>query len=439
MINSRKGMVVPIKRTSILFFIVYALLIIRDFFGIHYSVYILTIIISLACCLFSRKEIVETGVFLIPLSAAINIGTIYGVLAIIYLFKLVRNGEIRFRAPSYMLIVLILFELMHLLISPFSVGTYLAYFCTYIFLTVVFADDRIEWISKSTIDIFIFSVIVSNLLILGLTMITSGGGITSLIQKAWRVGTTFVDEIQGDYLLYNNSNNIALQCCIAISCLVAFYQTKKDRVFKIVIQMGLLTVIGLLTISRTFLVTIFVVIMWSIISSSGVRTNRKIGIIAISILGVVALFYFSPMLVNNLIFRFKTAEISTSDSSRANIIRYYIDYINRDINSILFGIGMQSHNLKTGYRYVAHNMILDIYVSWGLTGLILTAVYFISLIKQYAIKNSNSLQYITLASLLVFTQSGRIFKTLNVMIMFVIVVCILQIIGTNGINEEIDR
>lgn len=417
-----------IKAEYLLYLLIWGLLIVRDYIGIRIPFYTFSGVILFFAFFLPRKAIVHIAVFLIPLSNAMNFRPILGMLALIYLIKkqIAKRRYFTYTYSGVILLAIMLFELFHLVVEPFSLSVYISYFCVYMFVFVVLCDADRRWCDRDTVMIFVFGVIVSNLLILGLMLIKSSMSFMSYISSLSRLGRVDAESFTSNYYLKNNPNAIANQAVVAISCLFALYSDRqeKSKVF-LLICLTFLIAIGAMTVSRMFIVALCTIILWYMISAN--RGNRsRIAAVLIFLAFVLLVIYCAfPNVIDSYISRFtnsKTPETKT----RLSIIKYYVKYMGDNFARSLFGIGMQDQEVKANYVVVSHNMILDVYVSWGLIGLILAMMFLVCVIKEYSQKSKSKMQYIAILSVLVTTQSGRLFRSVEAMVMLIIAVAIMQ-------------
>lgn len=182
------------------------------------------------------------------------------------------------------------------------------------------------------------------------------------------------DEIGSNSLLLN-PNTIGVYSALIITILLVLIYFKKikfDFIFIFMFFYSLL--IGLMTVSRTFLlILIFIVIIYLFTSIQRMNIIALTGIL-FSIFAIFILFTTNAQLTEMLSKRiFESDDIS---GSRFSIYGEYLKLIFSNENIFSFGIGMQDyldkvHQYNTFINQATHNVFLEVWTIWGIFGVIL--------------------------------------------------------------------
>ena len=144
-------------------------------------------------------------------------------------------------------------------------------------------------------------------------------------------------------------------------------------------------IIGLLTVSRTFLLIITTLFLLYLLSSI-MKKNVASFFVGMGIFLITLVVFLS----NNQLSRMIQARLFESDDisgSRFSIYEEYLRVIFTNENIFLLGVGMQDYlekvkNINYLINQSTHNMILETLVIWGIFGLIVVICLFISIIYK---------------------------------------------------------
>ena len=305
-----------------------------------------------------------------------------------------------------------------------------------IYLNNTFTPD---FLLKNYVVFFLF--LASDILI---STIISYGSFSAILSDNFRIGqTNLLDTYTGDSLAMSiNANGLAFLAIVAIALtlvLVNYRKVSKKFAFPTIIYCSL---IGLLTISKTFALIFITLIgmyyLWYVFSSSK-KVSSVIGLIALLI--VLISIFLRTTIFENLMERFESGDLTTG---RLDLIEQYIRYMEEHPNKILFGLGLQDVHKKAGFETVPHNAILETYVCMGLVGLIVTVFLFVNLFKlckgKYLAlygKKPLNINYIPFLIYILFIQTFQFFRINYIIAPLILVsVCIFVGQGNSRINRK---
>ena len=187
--------------------------------------------------------------------------------------------------------------------------------------------------------------------------------------------------------LFPHPNSLAILCEIALSILTFFLLTEKKNIFNIIL-FCLITLIGLLTFSKTFILLLLVILIAIFIK--GLKTNKKITLITTGIILLCAIIFclVAKDVVNILIDRFfgRVTECHNFRDFMNMILtdRYdlWIEYLKEIFyhpTIFFFGKGLGCSPIEI---LGAHNTFISLFYQLGIVGLVLLGFTIGYLIKQ---------------------------------------------------------
>jgi len=225
---------------------------------------------------------------------------------------------------------------------------------------------------------FIFGILLSCLVA---SVSTYFGDLATVMKQAQIYNADTQETIIRFMGLWNDPNTFAAFICLALTTNLKIYVLKKESAFIFIIYSTVLTIYGLLSLSKMCIVIVLVFWMVVILAKSGLKTNRKIVIvITIAITAFLLQDYFSKI-VNTYVYRFDVSakEGYSLDSLTTSRSVIWVKYLHsmRNLFVWIFGNGLNA--LQPDGR-AAHNTYLQILYNVGLVGLISYISVFVGLI-----------------------------------------------------------
>lgn len=233
-------------------------------------------------------------------------------------------------------------------------------------------------------------------------VITKEGGIGRYISLfmsasyAYRFGHAYGETVGG-------AMAIPLYASLIVSCIITYFLLKKEirvkhKIFSIV-SMSIALIVGAMTVSRSFYLCLILTFLLFLLFRSKGRELGKFGI-AFVILIVIAIVAFTQGDIVDKLFESlqlrMDAGVEEGTGGRTDIWKSCIAYLLDNPIRLLFGSGATNYKLigeakNEMFSAGAHNLILDLIMSWGLFGTALLTMAFISSIKK--INDSNAVFY----------------------------------------------
>ena len=405
------------------------LIFVRNVLHIEYPIVILLVFFCVMAFCADHNEFMALAISCVPFSSAFQYRYALFALIVIYLAKFPRSIK---HYNAYIPLALMMFwELLHgLLDFDFSFVSYLQSFAELIFLSFVLSLGNKKFdlalISRTLAICVAFAGGVCTLKLLADT----GYNFVAVFSGGYRLGIN--DEVAISYALNYNANALGFMCNMSVCCLLVMGKINKLSFFDITL-IAVLIFIGFLTLSRAFILCLlFVALAFLFVSFSSIsKTIKSMVIIAISVIIIIlAINYFAPYILENLLVRFEADDIS---SGRNELFVEYTEFVFSSVFNIIFGTGLQNVVGKVhsqgfiGIDNVSHNGIQELVVVWGIPGLIMFCGYVYSLIaickRRIKLCFAN---YIPLFLLIFMVQSTQIISSGNRLLMLSVIYFVLS-------------
>ena len=198
---------------------------------------------------------------------------------------------------------------------------------------------------------------------------------TSNTVKRFGFSTEPIDNDSSQLLI--NPNTIGIYSAfIIIGLLVLIYFTKIKVNFLNILILAFASFIGMLTVSRTFILVLLICLGIIII----LNINKKYSYLFVICVTTIIMLLWNNSLVSNI----KTRIFDSDDISgaRFGIYSQYISIFLENSKVLLFGVGMQNYTKKIQkYNLLVdsstHNLELECITIWGIIGLITVLALFI--------------------------------------------------------------
>ena len=266
------------------------------------------------------------------------------------------------------------------------------------------------------------------------------GNIGGIISGSFRIGQVDLIDSSVEGLLGMNSNGIALLAMVAAAAILLMFNKRYLSLSWSIIGMVFAAFVGFLTVSKTFILVFagmyLLYLIWYILKSNG-KNITPIFVLAVSIVAFIVLP--QTTIVKNVLDRFSSGDLTTG---RIDVANEYLDFMFKDFSRVILGMGLQNITIKSGFVHVPHNAILEIFVCFGIVGIIMFSVYFINLIKmniEYRKNNSlekaNFINYLPVVVYVVFIQSLQFMRINYIYAMIAIVFACLLLKNNNKEGE----
>lgn len=402
-----------------------SLLIIRNILNVNFSVYLLVAVLALLSLTFNRSEMLAAIVLVAPFENAFPVTIYYAIMLCIYIIK--RNFKLRLNIFIMPIFFLGIFELAHYYVKPFSFIQYFKLFMTYSFVGILIFDNTNDVKYGKILKWFVIGAFLFCSLVFFKEWIINDYSVSNLFQSSKRLGDYDINNnLIRNYNLYNNPNAIGLICNMAIASILIMLQINKQTLGIWMLLFILLSIYGFMTLSKTFIIILILQVLF--VCGIFLRRIKEKGYLERTLFLIISLAFLSVYsIINMRFYLIKLINRFTTDllSHRGIIFQAYNSFMFEKLERILFGVGIQSINTKAGLLSNPHNMLQEVFVAWGIVGLIITSVIVLSIYK-YSVKNNWKpipIAHLPFLTLLLATQTSRLFRKPEAVVLFIVVFC----------------
>lgn len=369
-----------------------------------------------------REEILAVCICCIPLDSAVPFYCVLLFCIAVYAFKYGRNVRLDFGFIPIVLIIL--WELLHGFMGEMDLILMITLTIPYLLFVILFFIRDVKSVDYSFI-VRTFSVMVLWICVILVVrlMILCDFQLDVAFFNMQRLGIS--DEEIGNLVI--NPNTLGVQCVLAVSCLLQLRINGQKNIGDLILIISIL-ILGALTISRTYLACLLIMIVYLlIISKGGFKQKLKLlfGIIILLTISVFLMYSFFPTTMELFSQRLNIEDIT---SGRDSLFSVYNNYIISSAKTLFWGLGALNLGDKVTNIYsiaenVPHNGIQEILVSWGIPGLLLVISMMFVMIRRSRQENPNQtmLNYLPFVILLAKIQVGQMVTSPYTMMAFALI------------------
>lgn len=420
------------KRVSkIAFYALYlafiGLLFLRHYFIVDFSVVIYLALIALACVFADKSDLIALAISCVCFPAVFQYKYAVIIISVAYVVKnypdfryTVRYGRSNYGA-LVLLVVMMIWELMHVVIFDHSVSEYFRSFVEIIFTFVLLVDAKKNFYYPHILRIAAFSAIASCALIILIQMKFSSYSSIVDYFAANRFG--YGVEQYKDFDANFNPNGLGLICVVSASMLVSLIVTGKSKIVDYFMLVALIT-FSLMTMSRKVVLMYAILFAFTFLYLMNVKKRgvaRSLIYLALIMLAVWLVFVILnsilPTVMQKFVSRFEVEDIS---NGRDYLFREYNNVIAGELGVSLFGWGIQGMAQMGAYYgvgNVSHNGTQELILCWGIEGVLLFVAFIVIIVKRSYNKKS-LMNYIVLSEVLAFSQFAQMITTSLVMMFY---------------------
>lgn len=380
--------------------ILFGLLLLCTFLRYGLEINIPTIILLcislLIITLGNNSEILAMCLCCIPLHSSFDY--LYVVLYACIVLLLKNYKKIKIDYMVVIVMTIFLWELLHSIDGVFLIKQLVGLMASYLLVLSLHFCRKIKIDYHYTTMMFVRFVTLIGMNLFFRTLKLYGNNFGYAIQQMERLGTLEDVTILGGQI---NPNSLGVLCVLAITMLLQSYlYIKKEK--KAIVYILLLFTIGMLTLSKTYVVllviSIFLFIAEQQKSKKG-KPSTTILILLVLVLGGIIFVNLFPTVVETFIGRWNVQDLS---SGRNDIMKASIEALRVNPKLFWFGIGLQNYAEEAlKYVYFApHNVIHEIIFAWGLPGIFLF-ISFILLLVMEAKKENKHLKIVNFIPLVI--------------------------------------
>ena len=413
------------KRILIAICSIFSILLIDSLHVISIPQTALLIIIMIIPFFLGKEEIVAYAISFSMLGTRIQVAYIC---ASCLINLLIKN---KFKMNFSMILTIGLFaftELINVLKYPNdNLAELLRYLIVYSFVLYSLLMDITQNGKRVIINSFIISTSLYVIIVLIETLALTGWNFAYIFNGAIRLG--YSEQLGGNLLYSADPNLLGQGCSLVIALCIVLIFFKK---IKYIIPLIICFFAGAMTLSKTFLLSLVLIFILTFLLCGDYHNPLKSFAKRFSILALIVIIIFSiykiyPSYFDNIMNRIDKSDITTG---RTEIALKYIEVIFSKTDSLFRGIGIQNVGEKTGIISSPHTAIVEIFICWGIIGLLFIISYFIYLMRKHISTNErfNKLNLIPIIVFVFVTQSTQFFRVRDH------ILCLIVILLSCGLN-----
>lgn len=406
--------------------IIVLLIIIRDFGSINISGILIAICATISALTLPKKDMYNYAYFLLPFAVGIP-GYTYLFLSLVVFLRQGKNNIMQILPFC----VLALLEILHVFNYTFpyeieGVASFLSF--VFLFFLLIFSDDtaidrKICLLFFCLSTVFALAVVYIRILI--------DNDFSSLIAGELRSGAG-MGNYQEEQLLNHlmmNANCIAYFSLALLSITLVFYSKRYFNKILLLFLIFTSIISGILSFSRTWLLVAGAILLLFILGNS---KNKKT-ILTLSIFFIV--FYIIGVETGILddatqVYKFRMDNDNVeSAGGRVPLFVAYNKIVLNNLSYTLFGVGATYYYRVCNLWNSIHNGTQQIFVAFGITGILTYLFASISFVKKYIHYNvkDNFVLIIPFVACLIFVQTIQFLNPYPLMLPFVASACVLRI------------
>lgn len=409
------------------------LLIFRNNLQIDISMQMVTVVAIFNFIICRKGEEIEFLIFLLPFSTSLPINAIIIANWIILILKDIKHISVNKSIISSILIVVL--EIISIINPKSSLSTIVDFVMPFLYTSFILLCYKKDVNYVRVLKIFIISVIFTDLIYIVATF--QKYDISLFTTFKYRLGTLYYENVQ--YLLNINANDLGLYNVFAISILLLLINKKKTNYVFFAFGMLILTITGVLTVSRAFLITyVLLLIVYLIIKQMKITTVLAIclSMFIVILICMATIPNLFNMICNNFEERFSEED---SLGEREDIFAEYFKKMGESAHDTLIGVGISNYAEKYDMPLKAHNAIQEVIIAWGIIGLffiIMTHIEFFKAMKQKVERKIELIMIVPLFTLLFIIQSLQFYSQGDRILLLIVAYWSIAVVDKQKTNDN---
>lgn len=189
-----------------------------------------------------------------------------------------------------------------------------------------------------------------------------------------------------------DANYYSMYIMIAMFCMLYVVNRATNKVTTLVypVLFVLLLAFGILSLSRMFLLVISllgIILLLKVLLS--LKRSKRLATFITSVVTCIAIvaMYFSEEINSNIALLFSRFTNFIGDpaaltSNRNILMEQYIDLITSNPFHMVFGMGIQDYHMRSGIYLETHNILLELFVVWGVIGFFVFIAFLLLLLRN---------------------------------------------------------
>lgn len=350
--------------TSAYIIILSVLIICRDIINISVNKYILVLVCGVFYFFSLKTELIYMLIFTMPLLCGLPGNYIMPIACVFYLIK---SRRINIKQLFFCCFIILMELIASLFYKKINIPNIVGYITNLMmFFCLIYDETKIDL--KKCLYYYALGIFITSVVIVIATVLSTPTWMHDIATGYFRFGEVQHDSADNLNVTLN-ANALAFYSITGISCIVVLLKIKAYNRWFLLTELFFLVLTGLMTLSRTWLLVAFILLIIFVFSSN---TSLK-GIIK-KIVGLVVLSIFIFLIMNNIpevlegmLNRFNRSDF-LSGNGRFNITAEYMQAFFENLRIMLLGSGVTQYQSVMKMSESLHNSFIQILVCYGFIG-----------------------------------------------------------------------
>ena len=410
-----------------------ALLTVRDIIGVSYSKFILVGFVLVFAIFCSHYDLATMVCFMFPLTWGLPYTYIFLGCIVLYWAK-------RRKIPAPSAVLLVLFFLLEVIASMFYPSNDYTRILKYISVLAIFLtflyDAEIDKVS--CIKAFYYGSVILCAVILISTVKNAPSNWLYLFSRGWfRFGSKQAEDVEG-MMLSVNANTLAYYSVVGITLSYCFIPSSKgkEKIFYI-FALALFVVSGVFTVSFSWVIVMTLctfLYVFTQTKSAKAMLFTGLGILLVVLITRIALSN-TPELLTAFTTRLSKVDLATGDARTDLMLEYHNAFWDNP-RFVFLGTGVTQYRQVTSNSNSFHNMIQQIFVSYGVIAGFVFFAGFLSPLRKLGRHTTTLIDWLPMIAVLLFTQTIQFINPESLMLPYVIAFYLLSVRSTEGQSDE---
>lgn len=416
-----------------------ALLYRRDIGGVATNKFLFLGIVALYSIIVDYKHLLMATAFLLPLACGLPGNYIFPFICVLILIKGRKKLQIsRLVWVAFMLVVFS--EFLHVLLFSdyINIPSYLGY-CAAIFLLFMIGGADLDGSdnAKNALAFCIGSTVMLTIILMNFSLITGD----DIMDMNVRIGNTS-EFVESDGLsLGTNPNNIGLYSIATIAIVFTLWRYKKIPIWVMGVMAILAFMAGVASVSRTWMVSLLLFGLLFFVANRGNAEKRGVLSIVVFLASIIGVYLFftrySSTAFDMFSNRFSGSQVESA-GSRTTLFAEYNRWMFSNSWALLVGTGAAPYREVTMLFNSSHNALQQIFVSYGIPGLIFFLYLLFRSLKKWHVAKERMV-YVPIIIIAFYLQSGQFLNPHYCMYPFIASFFILKMVKNDSLKKGMDN
>lgn len=394
----------------------------RDIGGLGINPYLTTLLICGGAIILPYSQLVSYATFMLPLSCGIQNFSWVVIFGRLLLYK---DKKTSFVAISMFFIVLLM-ELIGILQydgTNIIIKNVVFYFISFFLVLYLIMNENSDIDYSRNIRFFIYGTAFLFAMIFGRTIMEKG--IDEILSGALRYSLDD-ESLKDAYVFFTNANNLGLYSSVCFATLLLGAKRLEMPTICYIASMILIICGGAFSLSRTWLITSVLALIFFLFFSPKNKTYISVVIVC----GILALVALNMALLDPLYEMFNerlSGDDIKTGAGRTDLFAAYNTFFFAHPQYWLTGTGAMHYFNVCKVSLSMHNMFQQIYVCYGFIGVVTFLTFFIKIFRRNKKYVQQTIQYLPFIIYLIFSQTVQIINPIYCIFPLVLAVYCMQL------------